>query len=140
MKLIGKAKLAFSILIACLFSFYNAGSGTNQSNHMYKLGPVHQGILERGCKTGSFSYLLLESHIAAFSVVIGKHMTNIDLPYFPFSYISEENSKTTVFPGKNLFSIGILVIEHPTDIIPIEQNKISIHITYKINDISFLNP
>jgi hypothetical protein len=41
-----------SLLIAGLFSFYNAGSGTNQSNHMYKLGPVHEGKLERGCKTG----------------------------------------------------------------------------------------
>ena len=37
-----------TLLIAGFFSFYNAGSGTNQSNHMYKLGPVHQGILERG--------------------------------------------------------------------------------------------
>ena len=23
----------------------NAGSGSNQSNHMYKLGPIHQGII-----------------------------------------------------------------------------------------------
>ena len=29
-----------TLLIAAQFSFYNAGSGTNQSNHMYKLGPV----------------------------------------------------------------------------------------------------
>ncbi len=95
-----------TLLIACLFSFYNAGSGTNQSNHMYKLGPVHQGVLERGCKTGSFSYLLLESHIPAFSVVIGKHMTNFDLPDFPFSYIADEAGKSMIIPGKNLFSIG----------------------------------
>lgn len=95
-----------TLLIACLFSFYNAGSGTNQSNHMYKLGPVHQGVLERGCKTGSFSYLLLESHIPAFSVVIGKHMTNFDLPEFPFSYIADEAGKSMIIPGKNLFSIG----------------------------------
>ncbi|SVC76649.1 uncharacterized protein METZ01_LOCUS329503, partial [marine metagenome] len=32
-----------TLLIAGIYSFYNAGSGTNQSNHMYKLGPVHQG-------------------------------------------------------------------------------------------------
>ena len=37
-----------TLLIAGLFSFYNAGSGTNQSNHMYKLGPVHEGRVERG--------------------------------------------------------------------------------------------
>jgi hypothetical protein len=29
-----------SLLIAGLLSFFNAGSGTNQSNHMYKLGPL----------------------------------------------------------------------------------------------------
>ena len=95
-----------TLLIGCLFSFYNAGSGTNQSNHMYKLGPVHQGILERGCKTGSFSYLLLESHLAPFSVVIGKHLTNVNIPNFPFSHLSEEHSASNLIPGKNLFSIG----------------------------------
>lgn len=40
-----------SLLIAAMFSFFNAGSGTNQSNHMYKLGPLHQGILERDRKS-----------------------------------------------------------------------------------------
>ncbi len=95
-----------TLLIACLFSFYNAGSGSNQSNHMYKLGPVHQGVLERGCKTGSFSYLLLESHIPAFTVIIGKHMANFDLGDFPFSYIADEGGRSMIIPGKNLFSIG----------------------------------
>lgn len=95
-----------TLLIAGLFSFYNAGSGTNQSNHMYKLGPVHQGVFERGCKTGSFSYVLLESHIGAFSVVIGKHFTNINAPNLPFSYIHEEEGASKVIPGMNLFSVG----------------------------------
>lgn len=95
-----------TLLIAALFSFYNAGSGTNLSNHMYKLGPVHQGIFERGCKTGSFSYILLESHIPAFSVVIGKHMGHINIPDFPFSYLTEEHSESFLTPGKNLFSVG----------------------------------
>ena len=45
-----------TLLIAGMFSFYNAGSGTNQSNHMYKLGPVHEGRLERGSQNG---FLLL---------------------------------------------------------------------------------
>ncbi len=97
-----------SLLIAAMFSFYNAGSGTNLSNHMYKLGPVHQGILERGCKTGSSSYLLLESHIPAFSVITGKHMSNINIPDFPFSHLAEENGKSMLTPGKNLFSVGTL--------------------------------
>ena len=97
-----------TLLIAGLFSFYNAGSGTNQSNHMYKLGPVHQGVLERGSKTGSFSYLLLEAHIGAFSVVIGKHYANLDLPNLPFSYISEEDGASKVVPGMNLASVGTI--------------------------------
>ncbi|MBN2411705.1 DUF4954 family protein [candidate division KSB1 bacterium] len=95
-----------TLLIAGLFSFYNAGSGTNLSNHMYKLGPVHQGVFERGCKTGSLSYLLLESHISPFSVVIGKHKTNVNIEFLPFSYLSEENGGSFLIPGKNLFSVG----------------------------------
>ncbi|MDD5066927.1 MAG: DUF4954 family protein [bacterium] len=95
-----------TLLIAGLLSFYNAGSGTNQSNHMYKLGPVHQGILERGSKTGSFSYLLWPCRIGAFSVVIGKHYTNFDASEFPFSYISEEDGKSYLTPAMNLFTVG----------------------------------
>jgi len=95
-----------TLLIACMLSFFNGGSGTNQSNHMYKLGPVHQGIIERGCKTGSFSYILLESIIPAFSVVIGKHMANIDIPDFPFSFLTEVDGKSNLMPGINLFSMG----------------------------------
>jgi hypothetical protein len=95
-----------TLLIAGIFSFYNAGSGSNQSNHMYKLGPVHQGVFERGCKTGSFSYVMLESHIGAFSVVIGKHFSNINAPNLPFSYIHEVDGSSKIIPGMNLFSIG----------------------------------
>lgn len=95
-----------TLLIAGLVSFYNAGSGTNQSNHMYKLGPVHQGIMERGCKTGSFSYLLWPSHVGAFSAVIGKHFTNFDASELPFSYITEENGKSVLTPAMNLFTVG----------------------------------
>jgi hypothetical protein len=95
-----------TLLIAGYFSFYNAGSGTNQSNHMYKLGPVHQGVLERGSKTGSFSYLLLEAHIGAFSVVIGKHYSNLELPNLPFSYIMEEGGASKVAPAMNLVAVG----------------------------------
>jgi hypothetical protein len=95
-----------TLMIAGLFSFYNAGSGTNQSNHMYKLGPVHQGIFERGCKTGSFSYVLFESHVGAFSVVIGKHHGNIRTPNLPFSNISEKGGESTITPALNLLSVG----------------------------------
>ena len=95
-----------TLLIACLFSFYNAGSGTNQSNHMYKLGPVHQGILERGSKTGSFAYLLLPCRIGSFSVVMGKHFANFDSSDFPFSYITEEKGKSELTPAMNIFTVG----------------------------------
>ncbi|MFW5871013.1 MAG: DUF4954 family protein [Verrucomicrobiota bacterium] len=95
-----------TLLIAAMTSFYNAGSGTNQSNHMYKLGPVHQGILERGCKTGSFSYLLWPSRVGAFTAVMGKHYANFDSSDLPFSYVSEEGGKSTLIPGMNLFTVG----------------------------------
>jgi hypothetical protein len=95
-----------TLMIASLVSFFNAGSGTNQSNHMYKLGPLHQGILERGSKTGSFSYLLLPVQIGAFSVVMGKHYSNFDTSDFPFSYISEEKGKNELTPAMNLFTVG----------------------------------
>lgn len=95
-----------TLMIASLASFFNAGSGTNQSNHMYKLGPVHQGILERGCKTGSFSYLLLPVNIGPFTVVMGKHYSNFDTSDLPFSYISEEKDKSELTPAMNLFTVG----------------------------------
>jgi hypothetical protein len=97
-----------SLLIAGMFSFYNAGSGTNQSNHMYKLGPVHQGILERGCKTGSFSYLLWPSRVGAFSAVMGKHTDNFDVSDFPFSYVEKIDGKSTLSPAMNLITVGTL--------------------------------
>ena len=97
-----------TLLIAGLFSFYNAGSATNQSNHMYKLGPVHQGILERGCKTGSGSYLLWPARVGAFSAVMGKHSANFDTADFPFSYLDIINGKSYLIPGMNFFTVGTL--------------------------------
>jgi hypothetical protein len=73
---------------------------------MYKLGPVHQGILERGSKTGSFSYMLWPSRVGPFSVVIGKHYTNFDAGEFPFSYINEESGKSLLTPAMNMFTVG----------------------------------
>ena len=95
-----------TLLIAGLFSFYNAGSGTNQSNHLYKLGPVHQGVLERGAKTGSFSYMMWPCRIGSFTSVIGKHYSNFDTTDFPFSYILESGGKSTLVPAMNLCTVG----------------------------------
>ena len=95
-----------TLLIAGLFSFFNAGSGTNQSNHMYKLGPVHQGIVERGAKTSSSSYLLWPSRIGAFTAIVGKHFSNLNTTDLPFSYITEEESRSIITPAMNLLTVG----------------------------------
>jgi len=95
-----------TLLIAGMLSFYNAGSGTNQSNHMYKLGPIHQGVLDRGSKTGSYGYLLWPARVGAFSVVIGKHFTSFDTHNLPFSYLYEEHDKSVLTPAVNLFTVG----------------------------------
>ncbi len=96
-----------TLLIAGLFSFYNAGSGTNQSNHMYKLGPVHEGKLERGCKTGSFSYMMWPCRVGPFSVVLGKHTRTFDTRNFPFSHIeAKSNGRCEMVPGLYLSTVG----------------------------------
>jgi hypothetical protein len=95
-----------TLLIAGYYSFFNAGSGTNQSNHMYKLGPVHQGIIERGGKTGSDSYVLWPAKIGAFTMILGRHYGNPDISELPFSYLLEDNGKSMLMPAQNLFSVG----------------------------------
>lgn len=97
-----------TLLIAGMFSFMNAGSGSNQSNHMYKLGPIHQGTLERGSKTTSDSYILWPSRIGAFSLVMGRHVTHSDTTNLPFSYLIEQQNTTYLVPGVNLRSVGTI--------------------------------
>lgn len=97
-----------TLLIAGLFSFLNAGSGSNQSNHMYKLGPVHQGIVERGSKTTSDSYLLWPSKIGAFTLVMGRHYRNSDTSNLPFSYLIESDDESVLVPAVNLRSVGTI--------------------------------
>ena len=97
-----------TLLIAGMFSFMNAGSGSNQSNHMYKLGPIHQGIMERGAKTSSDSYLLWPAKIGAFSLVMGRHVSHLDTSNMPFSYLIEQQGTSFIFPGVNLKSVGTI--------------------------------
>lgn len=97
-----------TLLIAGMFSFMNAGSGSNQSNHMYKLGPIHQGILERGAKTSSDSYVLWPARVGAFSLVMGRHVNHSDTSNLPFSYLIEKNDTTYLVPGVNLRSVGTI--------------------------------
>ena len=91
-----------------MFSFMNAGSGSNQSNHMYKLGPIHQGALERGAKTTSDSYILWPARIGAFSLVMGRHVAHPDTSNLPFSYLIEDKNTTYLVPGVNLRSVGTI--------------------------------
>lgn len=97
-----------SLLIAGYFSFFNAGSGSNQSNHMYKLGPCHQGILERGAKTASDSYLLYPFKIGPFSLVMGRHYKHSDISDLPYSYLIESKDESILIPGVNLRSVGTI--------------------------------
>ncbi len=97
-----------TLLIAGMFSFMNAGSGSNQSNHMYKLGPIHQGVMERGSKTASDSYILWPSRVGAFSLVMGRHVTHSDTSNLPFSYLIEQQNTTYLVPGVNLRSVGTI--------------------------------
>ncbi|MBT3242979.1 MAG: DUF4954 family protein [Bacteroidetes bacterium] len=97
-----------TLLIAAYYSFLNAGSGSNQSNHMYKLGPIHQGIVERGSKTTSDSYILWPSKIGAFTLVMGRHYKNSDTSDLPFSYLIESKDESILAPGVNLRSVGTI--------------------------------
>ena len=97
-----------SLLIAGMFSFLNAGSGSNQSNHMYKLGPIHQGVVERGSKTTSDSYMLWPAKIGAFSLIMGRHVTHPDTSGMPFSYLIEHGNRSYLVPGANLKSVGTI--------------------------------
>lgn len=97
-----------TLLIAGMFSFMNAGSGSNQSNHLYKLGPIHQGTLERGAKTASDSYILWPARVGAFSLVMGRHVTHSDTTNLPFSYLIEKGETSYLAPGVNLRSVGTI--------------------------------
>lgn len=97
-----------TLLIASIFSFYNAGSGTNQSNHMYKLGPMHQGVVERGCKNGSGSYFLWPARIGAFTLIKGRVCSNSDTSDLPFSYLLGYETGDILIPGISLSSVGTI--------------------------------
>ncbi len=96
-----------SLLIGTQYSFYNAGSSTNFSNHAYKMGPLHYGVLERGVKTASESYILLPAKIGQFSVCFGKLLFHPDTRKLPFSYLISYNDEHVLVPGRNLTTVGL---------------------------------
>ena len=96
-----------SLLIGGMFSFYNAGSATNFSNHAYKMGPMHWGFLERGSKTASGAYLLMPATLGSFSVCFGKLMHHPNTRNLPFAYLIADGDKMFLIPGRNITTVGL---------------------------------
>ncbi|WP_300799447.1 DUF4954 family protein [uncultured Alistipes sp.] len=95
-----------SLLIAGMFSFFNAGSGSNQSNHLFKSGAVHQSVHLRGCKFASSAYIMSPALEGAFTMVMGHHSYHHDTSIFPYSYLIEKEGRSVLMPGANLPSYG----------------------------------
>ena len=95
-----------SLLIAGMFSFFNAGSGSNQSNHLFKSGAVHQSVHLRGCKFASSAYIMSPALEGAFTMVMGHHSYHHDTAIFPYSYLIEKEDRSVLMPGANLTSYG----------------------------------
>lgn len=95
-----------SLLIGGAYSFYNAGSNTNFSNHAYKMGPIHWGTMERGSKTASGAHILWPATIGTFSMCMGKIQSHPHVEALPFSYIFGVGDATYLVPGRNLTTVG----------------------------------
>ena len=95
-----------SLLIAGVFSFFNAGSGTNQSNHLFKSGAVHQAVHQRGTKFGSSAYVMSPAIEGPYTVVLGRHTRHHDTQDMPYSYLIEEDGHSTLMPALALKSYG----------------------------------
>lgn len=97
-----------TLLIGGAFWMFNAGSGTNQSNHLYKLGPEYYGFTGRGTRAGSDSYILWPARIGAFTTVLGRHYGHPDTELFPFSYlVNEPDGSSRLIPGIALERISV---------------------------------
>jgi hypothetical protein len=76
---------------------------------MYKLGPVHEGKLERGIKAGSFSYVIWPCRVGPFSILLGKHTRSFDTSDFPFAHLeADANGKCSMVPGLYLTAVGTM--------------------------------
>lgn len=95
-----------SLLIAGIFSFFNAGSGTNQSNHLFKSGAVHQAVHLRGSKFGSNAYVMSPAIEGPYTVILGRHTRHHDTQDMPFSYLIEEDGHSSLVPAIALTSYG----------------------------------
>lgn len=98
-----------TLLIGCITQFMNAGSASNQSNHLYKMGPIHWGIMQRGVKMASGSYAMWGAKIGAFTMLSGYHKMHPDSSQFPFSYLfGDEKAGTILVPGIMLRNSGLI--------------------------------
>lgn len=95
-----------SLLIAGIFSFFNAGSGTNQSNHLFKSGAVHQSVHQRGSKFGSNAYVMSPAIEGPYTVILGRHSRHHDTQDMPYSYLIEEDGESILIPAIALTSYG----------------------------------
>ncbi|MBR7169347.1 MAG: DUF4954 family protein, partial [Alistipes sp.] len=95
-----------TLLIAGMFSFFNAGSAANQNNHLFKSGAVHQAVHPRGCKFASGSYIMAPAAEGAFTMVMGRHSRHHDTSAFPYSYLLEKEDRSFLLPAVNLTSYG----------------------------------
>lgn len=96
-----------TLLIGAEIMMFNAGSGTNQSNHLYKLGPIHYGSMGRGSKCASDSYIMWPARIGDFTMVSGRHYSHPDTRIFPFSYlIGDTDGQSRLLPAENLCKCG----------------------------------
>lgn len=95
-----------SLLIAGIFSFFNAGSGTNQSNHLFKSGAVHQAVHLRGSKFGSNAYVMSPAIEGPYTVILGRHKRHHDTQDMPYSYLIEEEGSSLLVPAIALTSYG----------------------------------
>ena len=95
-----------TLLIGGKYSFFNAGSNTNFSNHAYKMGPIHWGVMERGGKTASGSHILWPATIGSYSMCMGKIQSHPVTVNLPFSYIFGLSDGTYIAPGRNITTVG----------------------------------
>ena len=95
-----------SLLIAGIFSFFNAGSGTNQSNHLFKSGAIHQAVHRRGTKFASGGYVMAPAAEGEFTTVIGRHTKHHDTSLLPYSYLIENDGVSYLMPAFALRSYG----------------------------------
>ena len=93
-------------LVVCSLSITQVQEPTSLTMS-YKMGPMHWGILERGTKTASGSYLLMPATIGTFSVCFGKLMHHPNTTALPFSYLIAEADKMYLVPGRNITTVGL---------------------------------